>query len=88
MAQELLGTLENFYHARHVRLTILVDKATLIRDLIEAGFELAAYLPAWCPRGRSRYDCVLMVRGRFEVDPADNGLRDVIELFRHGFSQQ
>jgi hypothetical protein len=86
-AAMLLTMLETFPQVRHVRLTVLIDKTEFIQRLVDAGFEITAYLPVWYPRGRRRYDCVLLVRGSFSQEPVDHGIRDVVEGFRCGLNQ-
>ncbi len=86
-ANALLLMLESFYHVRHVRLAVLLDKTDFIEYLVGAGFEITAYLPAWYRHGDARYDCVLLVRGSFSEEPIDHGIRDVVEHFRYGLRQ-
>jgi hypothetical protein len=83
-ANALLHMLEGFDRLRHTRVTALVDKAEFIRHLIEAGFELTAYLPAWYRQGNARFDCVLLVRGNFCEEPTDHGIRSIVDEFRSG----
>jgi hypothetical protein len=87
VARELIVMLDSFYHARHARVVVLVDKSEFIEKLADAGFEVTAYLPAWCLHQGGRYDCVLMVRRRFYAEPTDHGVRDVVEHFRQGFAR-
>jgi Acetyltransferase (GNAT) family len=82
VAQELILMLESFADARHARLVVPVDKNEFIERLVDAGFEITAYLPAWYLNHGGRYDCVLMVRRRFLEEPADHGVRDIVERFR------
>jgi hypothetical protein len=83
VAQELISMLDHF-DARHARMVVLVDKNELIERLVDAGFEVTAYLPAWYLHRNGRYDCVLMARGCFFEEPTDHGVRDVVEHFRRG----
>jgi len=83
-AKALILMLESFYHVRHARLAVLVDKKAFIENLIEAGFEATAYLPAWYREGNTRFDCVLLVRRSFPEEPADYEIRDVVKDFRDG----
>jgi GNAT superfamily N-acetyltransferase len=88
VAQELILMLDSFYHARHARLLVPVDKCEFMQKLMDAGFEATAYLPAWYLHQGGRYDCVLMVRRRFSEEPADYGVRDVVNHFRQGLGQR
>jgi hypothetical protein len=84
IARELDFVLDNFCEARYASITILVDKNDLIEKLVENGFEISAYLPAWYQHAGARYDCVLMVRKSFVQEPADHGIRGVVQYFRRG----
>ena len=84
VAGDLISMLDSFYYARHARLVVLVDKREFIEHLVDAGFEITAYLPAWYRHLDVRYDCVLLVRGRFSEEPIDHGIREVVDHFRHG----
>lgn len=88
VARELILMLDSFYHARHARLVVLVDKSEFIEKLIDAGFEVTAYLPAWYLYQKGRYDCLLMVRRRFSEEPTDHGVRDVVDHFRQGLGRR
>jgi GNAT superfamily N-acetyltransferase len=88
IAQELISMLNDFPDARHVRLAVLIDKRDFIENLLDAGFELTAYLPAWYRERSARYDCVLMARGHFPDEPKEYGLRDLIEFFRRGLGSR
>lgn len=88
VARELILMLDSFYHARHARLVVPVDKSEFIEKLADAGFEVTAYLPGWYLHQGGRYDCVLMVRRRFSAEPTDHGVRNVVDHFRQGFARQ
>jgi GNAT superfamily N-acetyltransferase len=88
VARELILMLESFYHARHARLVVPVDKSEFIEKLAEVGFEMTAYLPAWYLHQGGRYDCVMMVRRRFSGEPTNHGVREVVDHFRQGFSRR
>jgi hypothetical protein len=85
-ARALISMLEGFPYVRHTRLAVLVDKNEFIDNLLEAGFEATAYLPAWYREGNARFDCVLLVHRRFCEEPADHGIRHVVEDFRCGLN--
>jgi hypothetical protein len=86
VAQELISMLDSFYHTRHVRLAVLIDKTELIEKLTCAGFHITAYLPAWYLHKEGRYDCVLLVRRQFPEEPIDHGIRDEVDRFRRGLT--
>lgn len=86
-ARELLLMLDSFADARHARLVVPVDKNDFIKGLVDAGFEITAYLPAWYLSLDGRYDCLLMVRRRFLEEATDHGVRDVVDRFRHAFGR-
>jgi GNAT superfamily N-acetyltransferase len=88
VARELILMLDSFYHARHARLIVPVDKREFMEKLIDAGFEATAYLPAWYLHKGGRYDCVLMVRRRFSEDPTDHGVREIVDRFRQGLGRR
>jgi len=85
VAHELTSMLDSFYHTRHARLVVPVDKTELIGELTVAGFEVTAYLPAWYLYEGGRYDCVVLVR-RFSEEPVDYGVREVVDHFRQGLT--
>lgn len=87
LARDLMLLLESFYYARHARLVVPVDKIEFIAKLVDSGFELTAYLPAWYLHHGGRYDCVLMVRRRTSEEPTDHGVREIVDHFRVGFAQ-
>lgn len=87
VARELIQMLESFYHTRHARLVVPIDKTEFIRELMAASFEITAYLPAWYLYHGARYDCVLLVRRRFQEEPTNHGIREVVDNFRDGLQQ-
>lgn len=86
-AKNLISFLRTFEHILHVRVTVLVDKAEFIAQLVDVGFEITAYLPAWHWQEGGRYDCVLLVRRSFTDEPIDHGVRQTIEIFRDGLNR-
>lgn len=80
----LLSMLEKCSQVRHARLAVLVDKQEFIANLMEAGFEATAYLPAWYREGNARFDCILLVRRSCSEEPTDHGIRGVVQEFRDG----
>ena len=88
VARELILMLDSFYHACHARLVVPVDKTEFIEKLVDAGFEVTAYLPAWYLHQGGRYDCVLLVRRRFSEEPTDHGVREVVNNFRRGLARR
>ena len=38
------------------------DKLTLVKAMLDAGFRITAYLPAWHWSRGARYDCLLLAR--------------------------
>jgi hypothetical protein len=65
ISAELESLLAFWPQAQHIAATVLADKISLIHALVECGFELAAYLPAWLKLGRFRYDCVQLAWRRY-----------------------
>jgi GNAT superfamily N-acetyltransferase len=84
----LRSMLRAFHQVEHVRLTVLVDKKDFIRRLVDLGFEVTAYLPAWYSSQGARFDCVLMVKAEFASEPVDHGTRDEVLQFRQGLNAQ
>jgi GNAT superfamily N-acetyltransferase len=64
----------------YVCMAVPVDKSGLIAALFEQGFDVTAYLPAWLLRGDERFDCLMMVRTQFGIEPADHGLGSHVQL--------
>jgi hypothetical protein len=85
MAAEINAALAGFDHVTHIRVAVLVDKISFIQALLKRGFRITAYLPAWFCSAGTRFDCVLLVRSKFETEPACNGLRPWIDRLTEGF---
>ncbi|KGX48446.1 GNAT family N-acetyltransferase [Burkholderia pseudomallei] len=62
IATDLLRFLKRRSKSAYVGAIVLADKLMLIRIMLEAGFRITAYLPAWHWSRGARYDCVLLVR--------------------------
>jgi hypothetical protein len=84
IAFEIDACVKSFNYAKHVRMAVLIDKTDVIRALRTLGFAVTAYLPAWRVVNGDRYDCALMVRSKFDVEPSDYGLRPWIDRFGQG----
>ena len=62
IAADLLRFLKHRSTTAYVGAIVLADKLMLIRTMLEAGFHITAYLPAWHWSRGARYDCVLLAR--------------------------
>jgi RimJ/RimL family protein N-acetyltransferase len=58
LAPRVEDLLIRFPEVQHVTATVLADKLPMIQALIDCGFQVTAYLPAWHKAGQFRYDCV------------------------------
>ena len=63
----------------YISAQVLADKAELIQRMVEMGFKITAYLPAWCWYQKARYDCLMLVKSQFAEQPAMNGLESSFE---------
>lgn len=62
---------------------VLADKQALIAHMLEIGFKITAYLPAWFFLSGCRYDCVMLVLDRRMVVPENNGFKkEILRLDR------
>ncbi|PCE27234.1 GNAT family N-acetyltransferase [Burkholderia ubonensis] len=81
---EVIGDLRRFlaHHGgnAYVGAIVLADKLTLIKAMLELGFGMTAYLPAWHWHRGARYDCVLLARRQHEF-ANKNGLDAYIDSF-------
>ncbi|TDA47810.1 hypothetical protein [Burkholderia pyrrocinia] len=59
---------------------VLADKVKLIRSMLQTGFKITAYLPAWHWQEDTRYDCLMLVKRNFIV-PNRNGFDSEISMF-------
>ncbi|MFC5474745.1 hypothetical protein [Paraherbaspirillum soli] len=66
---------------------ILADKVELIRKMLETGFVITAYLPAWHLHRNSRYDCVMLVKRSFSKIPEKRGFDADIEALDRAYVQ-
>lgn len=82
---DVIGDLHRFL-ARHggsqqyVGAIVLADKLDLVKAMLEIGFAMTAYLPAWHWHRGARYDCVLLAR-REHGFANKNGLDAYIDSF-------
>jgi N-acetylglutamate synthase-like GNAT family acetyltransferase len=91
-AQREIATDLQVFVARHpnvayVSACILSDKVELVRAMLEMGFEITAYLPAWYLHQNARYDCVMLVRRNFSQTPDKRGFGAEIELMDDAYAQ-
>jgi GNAT superfamily N-acetyltransferase len=86
MSRELDKALSGLAEVRHVTATLLADKVAVIRALIESGFELCAYLPAWYREGQRRYDCVQLARRQYSSAATTQDFPDLLDRLRAAFS--
>ncbi len=83
--QALLACIDRFSAASWIGVQVLADKTRAIEQLQRAGFRITAYLPGWHCEGGRRYDCIMLVRGRFERAPISHGIEDIVGRFRAAF---
>jgi alkylation response protein AidB-like acyl-CoA dehydrogenase len=79
----------SFAEARHVSVSVLVDKEDVILELAELGFRMTAYLPAWHRDAATgqRFDAVQLVRRLGEETPVMHGTQDAIARFDGAYRQ-
>jgi len=65
LCQALQSFIAEFRDARHFTVTLLADKVELIQRLLDLGFVVAAYLPAWYAEREHRFDCVQLTRASY-----------------------
>jgi GNAT superfamily N-acetyltransferase len=70
----------------HVSVTVLADKMDLIHRLIQYGFELVAYLPAWHKVGRFRYDCIQLAKRLHAEVPSEQDFGTLLTNLRFEFN--
>ena len=70
--------------AAHISAQVLADKAELIRTMLDTGFEITAYLPAWHCHEGTRYDCVMLVKRQRQGTLATNGFESEIDQLSAG----
>lgn len=90
-ASEVAADLDTFI-ARHPSIHywgayVLSDKSELIRGMLQNGFVMTAYLPAWHLHGNARYDCAMLVRHDFPYAPEKHGFDADIEALSHTYAQ-
>ncbi len=73
--------LRSFPEVQHATATILADKHELIECLRSIGFRITAYLPAWYPLGRARFDCIQMASVRYSGPTDTHDLGSVVAEF-------
>jgi len=81
--RDVTGDLLRFLKRRgtttYVGAIVLADKLTLVKAMLEAGFRITAYLPAWHWSRGARYDCLLLAR-RDNGFASKNGLDAHIDV--------
>lgn len=77
---DLLRFLNRHSVATYIGAIVLADKLTLIKAMLETGFQITAYLPAWHWSRGTRYDCVLLARHGHDCSNK-NGLDADIDTF-------
>jgi hypothetical protein len=78
ICRELDELFRKFPDVRHVTVSVLADKVDLLRSLCSYGFDIVAYLPAWCQGGGGRYDCVQLAKCAYAERPLVQGFDDVL----------
>jgi hypothetical protein len=78
VSRELEEILSAFVGVQHVTATILADKIALFRALVQHGFELCAYLPAWVRYGSFRCDCIQLIRRQYAGLPSSQDFPDLL----------
>ncbi len=84
----LRSFLEHEDDLQHASVHVLADKEELIGLLVEEGWVITAYLPAWHLEGGKRYDCVLLVKQSFSDAPLAHDTRAIIEEFHTGLNNR
>ena len=85
ITRDLDEVLSGLPEVQHVTATVLADKAGVICALVERGFEICAYLPAWYREGRHRYDCAQLVRRQYMGTPGTQDFADLLAGLRAAF---
>ncbi|WP_175964436.1 GNAT family N-acetyltransferase [Burkholderia pyrrocinia] len=70
----------------YLKQIVLADKIRLIRAMLQMGFDITAYLPAWHWHNGMRYDCVMLVKCTFNA-PNRNGFDAEISAFDDAYRQ-
>ncbi|OXI92463.1 hypothetical protein CFB41_35690 [Burkholderia sp. AU33803] len=76
---DLLRFLKRRGTTTYVGAIVLADKLTLVKAMLDAGFRITAYLPAWHWSRGARYDCLLLAR-RDHGFASKNGLDAHIDV--------
>ncbi|WP_244136349.1 hypothetical protein [Burkholderia sp. BCC0405] len=79
VAADLLRFLKRHGTTTYVGAIVLADKLTLVKTMLDAGFHITAYLPAWHWSRGARYDCLLLAR-RDDGFASKNGLDAHIDV--------
>lgn len=66
---------------------VLADKQELVARMLDIGFKITAYLPAWFFLPGCRYDCVMLVFDRRVVALENNGFEKEIQKFNKIYAE-
>jgi hypothetical protein len=78
VARSMEQFIQGHWGAVHISAQVLADKAELIRTMLDRGFEITAYLPAWHCHEGARYDCLMLVKRQWQGTLAANGFESEI----------
>jgi hypothetical protein len=91
MPREIATDLQVFVarhpNVAHVSACVLSDKVELLRAMLEMGFEITAYLPAWYLHQDARYDCVVLARRNFSQTQDKRRFDQEMELMDDAYAQ-
>lgn len=73
--------------AYHIGAYVLPDKVSLIKAMLEMGFSITAYLPAWYAEENTRYDCAMLVKRHVRCQPKNHGFDKEIKKFDMVYSE-
>ena len=85
ISQELDEMLSGFQDVQHVTATVLGDNIEVIAALVDRGFAVSAYLPAWYKHGQCRYDCVQVTRPQYHGMSSKQDFPDLLGALQAEF---
>lgn len=87
---DLMYTLEQLTLAipdcNSISLTLMADKQQAIKTLVDHGFCITAYLPAWFAQNGHRYDCIRLVYTKVSTHPATHQMESILEDLNAGLA--
>ncbi|KTC37721.1 hypothetical protein AO265_21740 [Pseudomonas sp. ABAC61] len=85
--QELASLLQTYKEVEYVSVQVLADKLELFGGLMQQGFAMTAYLPAWHLQGGARYDCITLVWQKFAQAPRSHGFDEDVAFFDQAYAR-